>query len=96
MRARKRTFQPVNNDPRGDDTDDANSWRATTRLGANDCTAILVEEVQLQHLHRRNYGWRKLLALGNDGLWQGIDVEEENRYEIDDEELGLFGAGRAQ
>jgi CRISPR-associated endonuclease/helicase Cas3 len=46
----KRMFRPVNNDPSGDDSDDGNGWRAKTRLGANDYTAILVREEQLQHL----------------------------------------------
>ena len=44
----KRLFRPVNNDPTGDDSDDGNGWRAKTRLGANDRTAVLVEEEQLQ------------------------------------------------
>ncbi|MBI2865507.1 MAG: CRISPR-associated helicase Cas3' [Chloroflexi bacterium] len=46
----KRFFLPVSNDPTGDDSDDGNGWRAKTRLGANDRTAILVEERQLQRL----------------------------------------------
>jgi CRISPR-associated endonuclease/helicase Cas3 len=46
----KRVFRPVNNDPTGDDSDDGNGWRAKTRLGANDRTAVLVEEKQLQYL----------------------------------------------
>jgi CRISPR-associated endonuclease/helicase Cas3 len=46
----KRLFRPVNNDPVGDDSDDGNGWRAKTRLGANDRTAVLIEEKQLQHL----------------------------------------------
>jgi len=46
----KRVFRPVNNDPTGDDSDDGNGWRAKTRLGANDRTAVLVDEKQPQHL----------------------------------------------
>jgi CRISPR-associated endonuclease/helicase Cas3 len=46
----KRIFRPVNNDPTGDDSDDGNGWRAKTRLGANDRTAVLIEESHLQHL----------------------------------------------
>lgn len=40
----RRYFSPVNNDPTGDDSDDGNGWRAKTRLGANDKTAVLVAE----------------------------------------------------
>ena len=46
----KRVFRPVKNDPTGDDNDDGNGSRAKTRLGANDRTAVLVEEEKLQHL----------------------------------------------
>jgi CRISPR-associated endonuclease/helicase Cas3 len=49
---KKRYFQPVNNDPVGDDSDDGNGWRASTRLGANDKTAILIKEVELQILRK--------------------------------------------
>lgn len=45
-----RFFRPVGNDPTGDDSDDGNGWRAKTRLGANDYTAVLVEEAELQRL----------------------------------------------
>lgn len=48
----KRVFNPVNNDPTGDDSDDGNGWRAKTRLGANDRTAVLVEEEKLQDLEK--------------------------------------------
>jgi len=48
----KRIFRPVNNDPTGDDSDDGNGWRAKTRLGANDRTAVLVGEEQLQSLEQ--------------------------------------------
>ena len=43
----KRLFRPVNNDPTGDDSDDGNGWRAKTRLGSNDRTAVLLEEKRL-------------------------------------------------
>lgn len=46
----KRLFRPVNNDPTGDDSDDGSGWRAKTRLGANDRTAVLVEHKQLPYL----------------------------------------------
>lgn len=46
----RRVFRPVKNDPTGDDTDDGNGWRAQTRIGANDRTAVLVEENQLNRL----------------------------------------------
>lgn len=41
-----RVFRPVNNAPSGDDSDDGNGWRAKTRLGANDRTAVLVTEAE--------------------------------------------------
>ncbi|MHB9025932.1 MAG: CRISPR-associated helicase Cas3' [Armatimonadota bacterium] len=46
----KRFFQPVSNDPTGDDSDDGNGWRARTRLGANDRTAVLVSQEELGYL----------------------------------------------
>jgi len=46
----KRRFQPTNNAPTGDDSDDGNGWRAKTRLGANDRTAVLLKEEQLHSL----------------------------------------------
>jgi len=48
----RRIFRPVNNDPVGDDSDDGNGWRAKTRLGANDRTALLVDENQLPALEQ--------------------------------------------
>lgn len=39
---RSNSFRPVANDPTGDDSDDGNGWRASTRLGASDRTAVLV------------------------------------------------------
>lgn len=46
----RRMFRPVNNDPTGDESDDGNGWRAKTRLGANDRTAILVAPDELRRL----------------------------------------------
>ena len=46
----RRIFRPVNNDPVGDDSDDGNGWRAKTRLGANDRTALLVNVDELQSI----------------------------------------------
>jgi len=40
-------FRPVDNDPVGDESDDGNGWRATTRLGANDRTALLIPEADI-------------------------------------------------
>lgn len=39
---RSRCFRPVGGDPAGDDSDDGNGWRAKTRLGAADRTAVLI------------------------------------------------------
>ncbi len=47
---RERAFRPVWNDPVGDDSDDGNGWRASTRLGANECTAILVRQQEVPQL----------------------------------------------
>lgn len=60
---RKRLFRPINNDPTGDDSDDGNGWRARTRLGANDRTAVLVEEKQLQHLEPGELPMKEVRAL---------------------------------
>ncbi|MBN2074341.1 MAG: CRISPR-associated helicase Cas3' [Dehalococcoidales bacterium] len=46
----KRFFRPVNNEPTGDDSDDGNGWRAKTRLGANDRSALLVKKEELGYL----------------------------------------------
>jgi len=46
----RRYYYPVGNDPVGDDSDDGNGWRAKTRLGANDRTACLVGETQVESL----------------------------------------------
>lgn len=43
-------FRPVGNDPVGDDSDDGNGWRASTRLGMNDRTALLVHEAEVAAL----------------------------------------------
>lgn len=45
-----RSFQPVGNDPEGDDSDDGTGWRAKTRLGAPDRTALFVSPDQLGRL----------------------------------------------
>ena len=37
-----RAFDPVNNDPVGDENDDGSGWRAATRLGANDRTSVVL------------------------------------------------------
>lgn len=47
-----RHFCPVRNEPVGLDTDDGNGWRACTRLGANDRTAILVPQDTVEQLSR--------------------------------------------
>lgn len=59
----KRLFRPVNNDPTGDDSDDGNGWRAKTRLGANDRTAVLVEETQLQYFEPGELRMKEVRAL---------------------------------
>ena len=46
----RRYYYPVGNDPVGDDSDDGNGWRAKTRLGANDRTAFLGDELQIEKL----------------------------------------------
>lgn len=48
----KRFFQPVNNDPTGDDTDDGNGWRAKTRLGTTERTALLVSDSEIARLEQ--------------------------------------------
>ncbi len=45
-------FRTVNYDPTGDDNYDSNGWRGRTRLGANDRTAVLIDEKQLQNLEK--------------------------------------------
>jgi CRISPR-associated endonuclease/helicase Cas3 len=47
---RNRAFRPVRNEPVGNDSDDGNGWRANTRLGANDRTAVLVQQHEVLHL----------------------------------------------
>lgn len=49
-----RYFRPVGNAPSGDDSDDGNGWRARTRLGANDRTAVLVDPSELAALAKGN------------------------------------------
>lgn len=43
-------FLPVENNPVGDDSDDGNGWRAQTRLGAAEQTALLVPVSDLDRL----------------------------------------------
>lgn len=47
---RNRYFCPVGNDPIGDDSDDGTGWRAKTRLGTADTTAVLVDQAELPGL----------------------------------------------
>lgn len=125
---KERFFRPVNNAPTGDDSDDGNGWRAKTRIGANDRTAILVDESNVEHLesgelcmsdvrslYQRSVklpsylplqnpsaGFRAgveargklqglvLLPLNADGLWEGVD-DNQNRYQVTYcQELGLM------
>ena len=60
---RKRAFRPVRNDPVGDDSDDGNGWRASTRLGANDHTAVLVEEHDVPQLEAGEIAMAEVRAL---------------------------------
>ncbi|MFA5064066.1 MAG: CRISPR-associated helicase Cas3' [Dehalococcoidia bacterium] len=59
----KRVFRPVNNDPAGDDSDDGNGWRAKTRMGANDRTAVLIEEKELPYLGPGELRMKEVLSL---------------------------------
>jgi CRISPR-associated endonuclease/helicase Cas3 len=59
----KRFFRPVGNDPAGDDSDDGNGWRAKTRLGANDRTALLVEEARLDSIRSGELPMREVRDL---------------------------------
>lgn len=59
----KRVFRPVNNDPTGDDSDDGNGWRAGTRVGANDRTAVLLREEELQRLEAGDLPMEQVRAL---------------------------------
>jgi len=115
----EKSFMPVNNDPIGDDNDDGNGWRAQTRLGANERTALFVGLRKLDYLikgeisfsevkelYRHSFklpayliGLRPLtgyigiaeakgklrgvllLALSEQGIWQGND-NKGNDYEI--------------
>jgi len=64
----KRRFRPVNNDPVGDDSDDGNGWRAKTRLGANDHTAVLVSEDQVQRLESGELPMQEVRSLYRQSL----------------------------
>lgn len=59
----RRVFRPVNNAPEGDDSDDGNGWRAKTRLGANDRTAVLVTESEGESLRAGMVSKRSVKAL---------------------------------
>ncbi|NCC61829.1 MAG: CRISPR-associated helicase Cas3', partial [Verrucomicrobiae bacterium] len=56
-------FRPVNNEPSGDDSDDGNGWRAQTRIGANDRTAILVDEEEIAFLEKGDLKMREIRDL---------------------------------
>lgn len=56
-------FRPVNNDPTGDDSDDGNGWRAKTRLGATDRTAVLIGEEELPRLEPGDLPMEEVRAL---------------------------------
>ena len=58
-----RVFRPVNNDPTGDDSDEGNGWRAKTRLGANDLTAVLVTPAELPRLEQGELRMPEVKAL---------------------------------
>lgn len=58
-----RRFRPVNNEPSGDESEDGNGWRAQTRLGANDRTAILVEEEQIAFFEKGDLTMRDIRDL---------------------------------
>lgn len=64
----KRYFKPVENDPAGDDSDDGNGWRAKTRLGANDRTALLVEQDQVDYLESGELRMKDVRALYKESL----------------------------
>ena len=87
QKPRERAFRPVRNDPVGDDSDDGNGWRASTRLGAIDRTAILVryEEVpcletgeiplaEVRSLYRRSLRLPGYLPIGSpvDDFYPGV------------------------
>ena len=60
---RERAFRPVQNVPVGDDSDDGNGWRASTRLGANDRTAVLVQQQEVPHLEPGEISMSEVQAL---------------------------------
>ena len=63
-----RYLNPVNNDPIGDDSDDGNGWRAKTRLGANDRTAVLVEPEEADRLESGELRIKKVRTLYKQSL----------------------------
>lgn len=89
---RERAFRPVQNDPVGDDSDDGNGWRASTRLGASDRTAILVQQHEIPHLepgeismaeirslYRRSLKLPGYVPVGNPAVGYGSGVEARGR-----------------
>jgi len=46
----EKSFMPIRNEPIGDDSDDGNGWRAKTRIGNNDRTAVFVTKEQIDSL----------------------------------------------
>ena len=59
----KRSFCPVANDPAGDDSDDGNGWRAQTRLGTREKTAVLVTASECSHLEGDDVPMAEVRAL---------------------------------
>jgi CRISPR-associated endonuclease/helicase Cas3 len=60
---RSRSFSPVGNDPVGDDTDDGTGWRAKTRLGASDRTALMIPADDVASLVRDELSAKEVRAL---------------------------------
>lgn len=59
----KRSFCPIANDPTGDDSDDGNGWRAQTRLGAREKTAVLVAPSEGPQLEAGDVSMAEVRAL---------------------------------
>lgn len=87
-----RVFRPVNNAPSGDDSDDGNGWRAKTRLGANDRTAVLVtgaeadelslgnlSKMQVKDLYRRSLKLARYLPVFSPCEGYGPAIEAEGK-----------------
>jgi hypothetical protein len=60
---RSRAFLPMGNDPTGDDSDDGTGWRAKTRLGAADRTAVLVADSECSRLAPGDLSMHDIRAL---------------------------------